>query len=129
MRSYQRDAVDAFYAGGSEHGGSGVVVLPCGAGKTIVGMGALAAVGKETLVLTTNVTALRQWRRELLEKTTLTEDQVGEYSGEIKQIRQVTLSTYQMLTYRKSKGDDFEHFKLFFEFRLILCKSFVLFLY
>lgn len=115
LRSYQRDAVEAFYAGGSEHGGSGVVVLPCGAGKTIVGMGALAAVGKETLVLTTNVTALRQWRRELLEKTTLTEDQVGEYSGEIKQIRQVTLSTYQMLTYRKSKVDDFEHFKLFFE--------------
>ena len=115
LRSYQRDAVDAFYAGGSEHGGSGVVVLPCGAGKTIVGMGALAAVGKETLILTTNVTALRQWRRELLEKTTLTEDQVGEYSGEIKQIRQVTLSTYQMLTYRKSKVDDFEHFKLFFE--------------
>ena len=115
LRSYQRDAVAAFYAGGSEHGGSGVVVLPCGAGKTIVGMGALAAVGKETLVLTTNVTALRQWRRELLEKTTLTEDQVGEYSGEIKQIRQVTLSTYQMLTYRKSKVDDFEHFKLFFE--------------
>ena len=115
LRSYQRDAVDAFYAGGSEHGGSGVVVLPCGAGKTIVGMGALAAVGKETLVLTTNVTALRQWRRELLEKTTLTGDQVGEYSGEIKQIRQVTLSTYQMLTYRKSKTDDFEHFKLFFE--------------
>jgi DNA excision repair protein ERCC-3 len=115
LRSYQRDAVEAFYAGGSEHGGSGVVVLPCGAGKTIVGMGALAAVGKETLVLTTNVTALRQWRRELLEKTSLTEDQVGEYSGEIKQIRQVTLSTYQMLTYRKSKVDDFEHFKLFFE--------------
>lgn len=115
LRSYQRDAVEAFYAGGSEHGGSGVVVLPCGAGKTIVGMGALAAVGKETLVLTTNITALRQWRRELLEKTTLTEDQVGEYSGEIKQIRQVTLSTYQMLTYRKSKTDDFEHFKLFFE--------------
>ncbi len=115
LRSYQSDAVDAFYAGGSEHGGSGVVVLPCGAGKTIVGMGALAAVGKETLILTTNVTALRQWRRELLEKTTLTEDQVGEYSGEVKQIRQVTLSTYQMLTYRKSKVDDFEHFKLFFE--------------
>ena len=115
LRSYQRDAVEAFYAGGSEHGGSGVVVLPCGAGKTIVGMGALAAVGKETLILTTNVTALRQWRRELLEKTTLTEDQVGEYSGEVKQIRQVTLSTYQMLTYRKSKVDDFEHFKLFFE--------------
>ena len=115
LRGYQRDAVEAFYAGGSIHGGSGVVVLPCGAGKTIVGMGALAAIGKETLILTTNVTALRQWRRELLEKTTLTEEQVGEYSGEFKQIRQVTLSTYQMLTYRKSKVDDFEHFKLFFE--------------
>lgn len=115
LRGYQSDAIEAFYAGGSEHGGSGVVVLPCGAGKTIVGMGALAAVGKEALVLTTNVTALRQWRRELLEKTTLTEEQVGEYSGEIKQIRQVTLSTYQMLTYRKSKADDFKHFKLFSE--------------
>ena len=115
LRGYQSDAIEAFYAGGSEHGGSGVVVLPCGAGKTIVGMGALAAVGKEALVLTTNVTALRQWRRELLEKTTLTEEQVGEYSGEFKQIRQVTLSTYQMLTYRKSKADDFKHFKLFSE--------------
>ncbi len=115
LRGYQQDAVDAFYAGGSAHGGSGVVVLPCGAGKTIVGMGALAAVGKQTLILTTNVTALRQWRRELLDKTSLTEDQVGEYSGEVKQIRPVTLSTYQMLTYRKSKMDDFEHFKLFFE--------------
>ena len=115
LRDYQRDAVEAFYAGGAAHGGSGVVVLPCGAGKTIVGMGALAAVGKETLILTTNITALRQWRRELLEKTTLTEEQVGEYSGEVKEIRQVTLSTYQMLTYRKSKVDDFEHFKLFFE--------------
>ena len=115
LRDYQRDAVEAFYAGGAAHGGSGVVVLPCGAGKTIVGMGALVAVGKETLILTTNVTALRQWRRELLEKTTLTEEQVGEYSGEVKEIRQITLSTYQMLTYRKSKVDDFEHFKLFSE--------------
>jgi len=115
LREYQSAAVDAFHAGGSTRGGSGVVVLPCGAGKTIVGIGALAAVGRQTLILTTNITALRQWKREILEKTKLPEEMVGEYSGEIKEIRPVTLSTYQILTYRKSQVDEFSHFSLFSE--------------
>src|ERR1041385_3419240 len=113
LRPYQRDAVDAFHAGGRASGGSGVVVLPCGAGKTIIGIGAMSAVGEETLILSTNITALRQWRRELLEKTALRDSDVGEYSGEAKEIRPVTLSTYQILTYRKSRLDGFLHFKLF----------------
>ena len=112
LRDYQVHAVDAFYGDGIE-GGSGVVVLPCGAGKTMVGLAAMARLGMRTLVLCTNVTALRQWRTELLDKTTLTEDDIGEYSGATKQIRPVTLSTYQILTYRRSKTDDFVHFGLF----------------
>ena len=103
LRPYQADAVDAFYAGGDATGGSGVVVLPCGAGKTIVGLGAMNRSGTYTLLLTTNHTALRQWRRELVEKTELTDDDIGEYSGEVKVIRPVTLTTYSILTYRKSK--------------------------
>ena len=90
-----------------------MIVLPCGAGKTVVGVATLARLQQHALVLTTSVTALRQWRRELLERTTLTEDQVGEYSGERKQVRPVTLTTYQILTWRASKEDDFVHFGLF----------------
>jgi DNA excision repair protein ERCC-3 len=115
LRPYQEDAVRAFYAGGHVSGGSGVVVLPCGAGKTVVGLGAMAKVQSQTLILTTNITALRQWRRELLEKTDLKDDDIGEYSGEVKRIRPVTLTTYNILTYRKSKTDEFLHFKLFSE--------------
>jgi DNA excision repair protein ERCC-3 len=113
LRNYQRDAVAAFHAGGGVAGGSGVVVLPCGAGKTVVGLGVMAVVGEETLILSTNITALRQWKRELLEKTALRPEDIGEYSGEAKEIRPVTLSTYQILTYRRSRGDGFVHFKLF----------------
>jgi len=113
LRKYQRDAVEAFYAGGKATGGSGVIVLPCGAGKTIVGMGVFERVASQALVLSTNITALRQWKRELLEKTTLDESVIGEYSGEEKQIRPVTLTTYQMLTYRKNRTDNFLHFELF----------------
>ena len=112
-REYQMGAVDAFYAGGATRGGSGVVVLPCGAGKTVVGILAMARVGQQTLVLATGITALRQWKRELLERTTLTEEDIGEYSGEVKEIRPVTLTTYQILTYRRSREDDFVHFGLF----------------
>ena len=112
-RGYQISAVDAFYAGGATRGGSGVVVLPCGAGKTIVGIMAMARVGQETLVLTTGITALRQWKRELLERTTLLAEDIGEYSGEVKQIRPITLTTYQILTYRRSREDEFVHFGLF----------------
>jgi len=113
VRRYQEDAAAAFYASGSVLGGSGVIALPCGAGKTIVALRVMSLVGAKTLVLTTNTVAVRQWRDELLDKTQLTEDQVGEYTGEDKSVRPVTISTYQMLTWRRSKTGDFEHFSLF----------------
>ncbi|MEO7000325.1 MAG: DNA repair helicase XPB [Ktedonobacterales bacterium] len=112
MRSYQSDAVAAFYANGAASGGSGVVVLPCGAGKTVVGMGAMAAVQRATLILTPSTIAVRQWIAELLDKTSLTPDQIGEYTGERKDIRPITVTTYQMLTYRPSEASDFPHFGL-----------------
>ncbi|ACZ23040.1 DNA/RNA helicase, superfamily II [Sanguibacter keddieii DSM 10542] len=98
MRPYQQQAVDGFW-----HGGSGVVVLPCGAGKTIVGAGAMARSGTTTLILVTNTVSARQWRDELVRRTTLTEDEIGEYSGARKEIRPVTIATYQVLT-TKRKG-------------------------
>ncbi|GAA4872677.1 DNA repair helicase XPB [Actinomycetospora straminea] len=99
LRDYQADAVEGFW-----HGGSGVVVLPCGAGKTLVGAAAMAKAGATTLILVTNTVAGRQWKRELVARTSLTEDEIGEYSGERKEIRPVTIATYQVMT-RKSKGE------------------------
>jgi len=113
LRKYQQESIDAFYLNGSNRGGSGVIVLPCGAGKTVVAIGCIHATQTQTLVLTTNTVALRQWRDELLDKTTLTEDQIGEYSGESKLIRPVTLATYQVLTYRRTKDSPFLHFSIF----------------
>jgi DNA excision repair protein ERCC-3 len=113
VRDYQRDAADIFYAGGDARGGSGVIVLPCGAGKTIVGMAVMALVQRSTLILTTGITAVKQWGRELLDRTTLTEDEIGEYTGETKSIKPVTLATYQILTHRPDKKEEFPHFKLF----------------
>jgi DNA excision repair protein ERCC-3 len=113
LRDYQHEAVEVFHRDGSALGGSGVVVLPCGAGKTIVGIGAMARIGRKTLILTTNHTAVAQWRRELLERTHLTEDQIGEYTGQAKEVRPVTISTYQILTWRRTKTDPFVHFELF----------------
>ncbi|HEO70127.1 MAG TPA: helicase, partial [Candidatus Hydrogenedentes bacterium] len=115
LRAYQTYSVDAFHAGGSNRGGSGVIVLPCGAGKTIVGIGAIHKLQTQTLVLTTNTVALRQWRSELLDKTTLSEESIVEYSGDKKLIRPVTIATYQVLTYRKTKNSPFVHFGLFDE--------------
>jgi DNA excision repair protein ERCC-3 len=112
LRAYQTQAVDAFYANGAPSGGSGVVVLPCGAGKTLVGIGAMAAIQRATLILTPNTVAVRQWISELLDKTTLTADQVGEYTGERKDIRPVTVTTYQILTYRSGEDQEFPHFGL-----------------
>ncbi len=112
LRQYQNDATHAFHADGGPSGGSGVVVLPCGAGKTIVGIAAMAAVGRTTLILTTNTVAVRQWMTELLDKTTLAPDQVGEYTGEHKDIRPVTVSTYQIMTYRPRDQNEFPHFSL-----------------
>jgi DNA excision repair protein ERCC-3 len=113
VRDYQREAADIFYAGGDVRGGSGVIVLPCGAGKTIVGIAAMALMRKSTLVLTTGITAVKQWHRELLERTDLGEDQIAEYTGESKQIAPVTLATYQIITHRADKKDEFPHFQIF----------------
>jgi DNA excision repair protein ERCC-3 len=106
LRGYQREAVEGFWAGGS-----GVVVLPCGAGKTLVGAAAMAQAQATTLILVTNTVAGRQWKRELIARTSLTEDEIGEYSGERKEIRPVTIATYQVMT-RKSKGE-YRHLDLF----------------
>jgi DNA excision repair protein ERCC-3 len=113
VRDYQREAADTFYAGGDVRGGSGVIVLPCGAGKTIVGIAAMALMQKSTLVLTTSITAVKQWIREILDKTDLTDADVAEYSGDVKNIGPVTVATYQILTHRPDKKEDFPHFKLF----------------
>lgn len=115
MRKYQQQAIDAFYARGSAVGGSGVIVLPCGAGKTMVGMGVMEAIGMHTLILVTNIIALRQWRDELLDKTDLSNGLIAEYSGEEKAILPVTISTYQIMTYRRTREEDFIHFPLFNE--------------
>jgi DNA excision repair protein ERCC-3 len=115
LRRYQQEAAAVFYAAGSARGGSGVIVLPCGAGKTIVGMAAMAQLQASTLILTPSIVAARQWIRELLDKTTLTPDQIGEYSGERKEIRPVTVTTYQVLTYRPARSHEFPHFALFDE--------------
>ena len=137
LRHYQQDAADTFHADGSAQGGSGVIVLPCGAGKTMVGMGAMNRLQTNTLIMTTNTVAVRQWMDELLDKTTLTPDDIGEYTGDTKEIRPVTVTTYQILTYhtrrRGRDGDpddlgwddggapkplaieDFPHFRLFNE--------------
>src|SRR5687768_10903959 len=106
LRGYQREAVEGFWAGGS-----GVVVLPCGAGKTLVGAAAMAKAQATTLILVTNTVAGRQWKRELVARTSLTEDEIGEYSGERKEIRPVTIATYQVLTSRR--GGAFTHLDLF----------------
>jgi len=98
LRPYQRQAVEGFW-----HGGSGVIVLPCGAGKTLVGAGAMAAAKATTLILVTNTVSARQWKDELLRRTFLTEDEIGEYSGARKEVRPVTIATYQVLT-TKRKG-------------------------
>ena len=90
-------------------------MLPCGAGKTIVGIVAMSLVQKSTLVLTTSVTAVKQWRREILDKSDLKDDQVTEYTGDKKEIGSVTVATYQIITYRPDKDEDFPHFKLFSE--------------
>jgi DNA excision repair protein ERCC-3 len=106
LRDYQRDAVTGFWAGGS-----GVVVLPCGAGKTLVGVAAMAQARATTLILVTNTVAGRQWKRELIARTSLSDAEVGEYSGERKEIRPVTIATYQVMT-RKSQGE-YRHLDLF----------------
>ena len=124
LREYQREAVDLFWANGQSHGGSGVVVLPCGAGKTIVGAGVISKAGCQTLILCFGTVAVHQWIRELLDKTELTRDLIGEYTGDVKEIRPITVTTYQVLTHRKGRRratskpsefdvEDFPHLALF----------------
>ncbi len=96
IRDYQRAAVDKFW-----DGGSGVVVLPCGAGKTIVGAGAMSVAKTSTLILVTNTVSARQWKAELIRRTSLTEDEIGEYSGSTKEVKPVTIATYQILTTKR----------------------------
>ncbi|MCF2529420.1 DNA repair helicase XPB [Yinghuangia soli] len=106
LRPYQKEAVEGFW-----HGGSGVVVLPCGAGKTLVGAAAMATAKATTLILVTNTVSARQWKAELIKRTSLTEDEIGEYSGTRKEIRPVTIATYQVVTTRR-KGV-YPHLELF----------------
>jgi DNA excision repair protein ERCC-3 len=120
-RAYQYAASAAFYAGGAPSGGSGVVVLPCGAGKTIVGLVTMADIQRATLILTPNTIAVRQWIQELRDKTDIPPEMIGEYTGERKDIAPITVSTYQILTYRRSaegqngeeQAEYFPHFSLF----------------
>jgi len=106
LRGYQKEAAEGFWAGGS-----GVIVLPCGAGKTLVGAAAMAQAQATTLILVTNTVAGRQWKRELIARTSLTAEEIGEYSGERKEIRPVTIATYQVIT-RKTRGE-YRHLELF----------------
>jgi DNA excision repair protein ERCC-3 len=106
LRSYQADAVAGWWADGSPAGGNGVLVLPCGAGKTVIGMAAMAQTGTRTLILATSILAARQWITELLDKTDLDERDIGEYSGQHKQIRAVTVATYQVMTWRPGRSAD-----------------------
>ena len=113
LRPYQTDSADAFYAGGAVSGGSGIIALPCGAGKTAVGMAIMAKTRRSTLVICPNNIGVSQWLEELLDKTTLTREQIGIYTGERKEIGQVTLTTYQILTWRKGEEEPFPHFDIF----------------
>lgn len=113
VRDYQRDAARTFHAGGSERGGSGVVVLPCGAGKTVVGLAVMSLTKCYTLILVTNVVAARQWIAEIIDKTNLPPEMIGEYTGEVKEIKPVTVTTYQMLTHRRRKDSGYPHFAVF----------------
>lgn len=115
LRSYQEEAVRSFIGNEARLGGDGVILLPCGAGKTIVGIGAMAALQSETLIVTSNVTSVQQWKQELMEKTSIRAEQIGEYTSQQKDIRPVTITTYQMMTYRRPGEGDWEHMRLFHE--------------
>jgi DNA excision repair protein ERCC-3 len=102
VRTYQAEAVEAWWADGSAAGGNGALVLPCGAGKTVIGIAAMAQVGAHCLIVATSISAARQWIAELVDKTDIDESLIGEYSGERKQIRPITVATYQVLTWAES---------------------------
>jgi DNA excision repair protein ERCC-3 len=113
LRSYQNDSLDALLGNGQPGTGYGTIVLPCGSGKTVVGIGAMTKLRTKTLILTPNVSAVHQWIEELLEKTDLSPEDIGEYTGSTKEVKPVTVATYQVLVWRKKKVDPFHHFELF----------------
>ncbi|MBN2544394.1 MAG: helicase-associated domain-containing protein [Spirochaetes bacterium] len=113
LRDYQIMASDAFYHAGSKFGGHGTIVLPCGSGKTIVGIKIISLVKTYTLILTTSVVAVHQWINEILDKTDISPDMIGEYTGDKKEIKPITICTYQILIYRKDKESRFIHFDIF----------------
>lgn len=115
LRDYQKEAVDIFYQSGRAAGGSGIIVLPCGSGKTIIGLGIVSRISNHTLIITTNNISVHQWREELLAKTTLRAEDIGEFTGQEKSVRPITVTTYQMLTYRRSKDDPFQYLDIFTE--------------
>ena len=115
IREYQTASARALVGDKGPGTGFGTIVLPCGAGKTIVGMKIMDMLKTSTLIITTNISAVHQWIDELLDKTTLTEDQIAEYTGETKEIKQVTVATYQVLTWRPDKEGPYPHFSIFHE--------------
>lgn len=115
IREYQKGAARALVGDKGPGTGFGTIVLPCGAGKTIVGMTIMDMLKTSTLIITTNISAVHQWIDELLDKTNLTADQIAEYSGESKTIKQVTVATYQVLTWRPDKEGPYPHFSIFHE--------------
>jgi DNA excision repair protein ERCC-3 len=113
VRDYQKEAARALYGDGKAGSGFGTIVLPCGSGKTVVGMEVMRLMKTSTLILTTNVAAVHQWIDELIDKTSLSEEEIGEYTGDRKLIRPVTVGTYQILTWRPDRESDFPHFDIF----------------
>ena len=115
LRDYQKDAIDMFYCAGQKTGGSGVIVLPCGSGKTIIGLGTMAQISSHTLIVATNNVSVRQWRDELLSKTNVKETDIGEFTGRAKEIKPITITTYQMLTHRRTKDEPLHNLNIFTE--------------
>lgn len=111
-RDYQESAVKSFLGNGERGTGFGTIVLPCGSGKTIVGILAMARLKTRTLILCPNVQSVHQWIREIRTKTNIADDMIGEYSGDVKEIKPITVSTYQILTYRKPGTEEYAHFSL-----------------
>lgn len=113
LRDYQVEAVEAFYQAGRARGGSGIIVLPCGSGKTIIGLGVMASVANQTLIITTNNVSVHQWRDELITKTSVVPGDIGEFTGLSKTVKPITVTTYQMLTHRRSKDEPFHNLEIF----------------
>ena len=114
LYDYQNEAVDAFYRSGRDTGGSGIIVLPCGSGKTVIALAIMARISNFTLIIATNNVAVHQWRDEILAKTDMDPRDIGEFTGLTKEIKPVTITTYQMMTYRRTRNDAFENLEIFF---------------